>query len=79
MAGENARVETRVCGENSLFWVENTVNGFDANCPIHSPSMEHAEEMAPELGKLIEHLYRRAYRDGYAACRSDFKGVLGIR
>jgi hypothetical protein len=78
MSGENARVEVRVCGDDNCFWVDNIVNGFHENLPIHAASIEHAEKMAPEVEKLIKSLYRKAYRDGYFSCQSVIKDALGI-
>ena len=78
MSGEDAIVEVRVCGEDSLFWVDNTVNGFRGNLPIHASSIEDAERIAPEVERLIKSLYRRAYRDGYSACQRSIKDALGL-
>lgn len=78
MAGEDARVEVRVCGEDDLFWVDNTVNGYHGNLPIHAASMADAEKMAPEVERLIKSLYRKAYRDGFSACQQAVKSALGL-
>lgn len=78
MAGEEARVEVRVCGEDELFWVDHTVNGFSANCPVHASDLEDAVRMAPEIDKLVKLLYRKAYRDGFSACQSAIRDALGV-
>ena len=78
MASEEARVEVRVCGEGSVFWVDHTVNGHHANLPIHAASIQDAEKMAPEVERLIKTLYRKAYRDGYSSCQSVIKDALGF-
>ncbi|MFN6162959.1 MAG: hypothetical protein ACK5AC_11370 [Planctomycetota bacterium] len=78
MATENARVQVRVCGEDNLFWVANTVNGYDCSLPIHTASIEDAEKIAPEVERLIKTVYRKAYRDGYSSCQRAIKEALGI-
>jgi hypothetical protein len=78
MAGEEARVKVRVCGEEDSFWFDNTVNGFSAQLPIHAASIDDAERMAPEVEKLIKTVYRKAYRDGYASCQRIIKDALGL-
>lgn len=76
---EDARVEVRVCFEDDLFWVDNTVNGFRGSLPIHAASIEDAERMAPEVERLIKTLYRKAYRDGYSSCQQVIKDALGLQ
>ena len=78
MTGEDARVEVRVCGEDDLFWVDNTVNGYHGNLPIHAASIEDAEKMAPEVERLIKAVYRKAYSDGYSSCQKVIKDALGL-
>lgn len=78
MSGEEARVEVRVCGEDDIFWVDSTVNGYHVNTPIHVGSIEQAERVAPGVERLIKHLYRRAYRDGFFACQQAVKDALGL-
>lgn len=78
MAGEQANVEVRVFGEDDVFWLDAGVNGFSANCPIHADSIENAENMAPEIERLVKALYRKAYRDGFSSCQRVIKDALGL-
>ena len=78
MAGEDARVQSSVCGEDDLFWVEIVVNGSNGDYSIRSASMQDAERMAPEIEKLVKSVYRKAYRDGYHSCQQVIKDSLGL-
>jgi hypothetical protein len=75
---EEARVETPIYEEGNLVWIATIVNGTHANLPIHAPSFEDAERMAPEVERLIKALYRKAYHDGYASCQQVIKDALGL-
>ena len=79
MAGEDARIEIRIAGEDDVFWLDPVVNGFRGYTPIPVESIEHGEALAPELERLVRVLYRTAYRDGFGSCQRVICDALGIK
>jgi hypothetical protein len=67
MAGEDARVQSLVGGEDDLFWVEIVVNGYSGDLSIRSASMQDAERMAPEIERLVKSVYRSS-----SGCDHDY-------
>lgn len=78
MAGENAIVRTRISGDELRFWVDSVVNGREMDCPVYVESIWNGEQVAMQLQILVEHVYRKAYRDGFGSCQSVIKDALGI-
>ena len=79
MAGEDARIEIRIAGEDDVFWLDPVVNGYRGHTPIPVDSIEQGEALAPELERLVRVLYRTAYRDGFGACQRVICDALGIK
>jgi hypothetical protein len=79
MAGEKAIVRTRIGGEENHFWLATAINGREIDRPVHVKSIEDGERLAREIEILVDHVYRRAYRDGFSSCQSALKDCLGIR
>ena len=79
MAGEEARVEIRVCGEDDRWWLDTIVNGYYSYRPIHAVSHQEAERMSTQLEELVQTVYRKAYRDGVSACQRSIKDALGCK
>ncbi|MFN7878117.1 MAG: hypothetical protein ACK5PB_22560 [Pirellula sp.] len=78
MVTENARVETLARGEDVKFCVQCIINGYDEHCVIRAFSIDHAEEVAPEIERLVKPVYRKAYRAGFASCQSAMRDAIEL-
>ncbi len=79
MASEEARVEIRVSEAEDGVWLDTTVNGRYDYRPIQAVSLKDSETTAEHLKELLMTVYRRAYRDGHAACQDQIKNTLGVK
>ena len=82
MSGEQARVEIETYGKPGdlqSVYLNSYVNGLSLDCPIHTGGVDVAEQITPELQKLISEVYRRAYRKGFADCGGVIIDALGLK
>lgn len=78
MIGESARVEIKVCGEDSVFWNAIYINGLKMPCKQKVKSIEQAHELDQDLKRIVEDAFCFGYRQGFKDSQAAIRDALGI-
>ena len=79
MAGESAKVEVLVQGDDDRFWNVVYINGFEINTRLVVESIEAGKAHSDSLRKIAQDDYRLGYRQGFASCQHVICDALGVR
>lgn len=74
-------IKTRICGEDTYFYVMVNLNGMDIDIaiPVYDKDIDKGELIADQLVRLTKEIYKAAYYNGSRDCKNKIKEVLGIR
>lgn len=75
------KIKTRICGEDTYFYVMVNLNGMDIDIafPVYERNLDNAEFIADQLVRLTKEVYETAHYDGARSSLNKIREALGIK